>query len=156
MNEKSDFLKRVEEGIKKRNEAYKAWWEALPEARKNEYTALKVFNSDVERGAKEYHLKMCRDVLDLISELKPDGENKVVPIGLAIHGTVPVVFVAVGGRDKRGQNADEVCKYEKSSVSPMHFMATFDTNPFGMMAERHEPIPGMGVDWRVDYHPASE
>lgn len=80
-------------------QAFRSWWEGLPQERQKDYDDLKVFSSDNEN--KEYVLRKCRFALELISSLRSEDGRKVIPVGLAIHGELPVVFIQAQGHETK-------------------------------------------------------
>lgn len=130
----------LQEALKRRLEEqetlYQEWLMRLPEEKKLEYLNLKVFGSEYHDKSTEFHLRRCYRILDKILPMKNANGESVKPVGLAVHGSLPVVYVEVPGRDKRFENKDEVVEYAPEKDKARRFKATFDTNPFGVASER--------------------
>lgn len=142
-------LEKIHAEISRREEAYQAWWNALSDDRKEQYRNLKVFGSDSGNDL-DYHLKICRDILDLASNLTPSEAGEAKVAGLAIHGSTPVVYFEVAGRYKRGENRDEISLRIRNGVS--EFQSTFDTTPFGIKSAKRDIGETMkSMDYVLEY-----
>lgn len=88
--------------------AFDAWLANISQERRKKYEELRVFSSDVKD--KEFVFRKCRFALELVDSLKSDDGRRVLPVGLAIHGTNCVVFIQAEGHEtvKGRENFNEL------------------------------------------------
>ncbi len=177
MIDNSDLLKKVAERKIIRDQLYSDWWNSLSPSRQSAYHNLRTINSDVNAGkppsknnndqvkqafvtksaeVTQFILFKCRMLLDLIDQMEDQQGNKITPVGIAIHGTVPVVFVQVGGQEtKAGTNLNTVSlvpnflKDNKQGI----IKTSFDPNPFNIPATKPQLFNDSDIttgDWWVD------
>ena len=134
-----EFLSRVNEVIETRRQEYRSWWDNLPEERKNVYQNLRVLGSDESEKGLNYHLYKCWQLLDIVDRLIDKDEKHVIPKGLSIHGSSPVVLVQIEGQEiPRHQSMNQIWQSEVpvGGVMTKFSKATFDTTPFGIKSEQ--------------------
>lgn len=131
-----DLRDELRRRLEEQEAQYQEWLMSLNEETRTAYQALKIFGSEYQDKTNEFHLKRCYRILDKIALMRDSSGEMVRPVGLAVHGSIPVVYVEVPGRDKRFENKDEVKEYAPEKGKERRFKATFDTNPFGVASER--------------------
>jgi len=134
-------------------EKYQNWWSNLPETRREEYLKLRTWDSD-SKGNIESHIQRCRNVLELISTMESEDHRKIIPLGLAIHGSVPVVFIEPQGHEKpKWESKDEIGQYIDYKTDTPKFESDINTSEYGLPAKRRE---GMRVEYEIDIDEANK
>ena len=143
------FEEKRREAERKRvldTEKFGKWWNELSDERKKSYEELALFASD-SRDNLQQHIQRCRDILELISNLKSDDNRQIRPIALAIHGTCPIVFIQAEGHEKpNGESKDEIIQLESWGTGERIFQSDIDTTEYGLPAKYKNPVVKYVID----------
>ena len=109
-----DQLKEIaKERVRADEIKFDSWWNKLSEERRTEYGKLRIFSSDGGDELK-YHQRRCRYLLEVISGLKNEEGKMVRPVGLAIHGSYPVVLIQAEGHETpKGESLNVITYTER-------------------------------------------
>lgn len=140
---KLDIVKLKEEAARRSEadkQAFNLWWESISQDRQKEYSELSIISSDVEN--KEYVLRKCRYLLELMSGLESTDRRKFVPVGLAIHGDLPVVYYQAQGHETaRWESYKEMTQFPNfSGEAEERFYSDIDTSKYGIASIRSGPF----------------
>ncbi len=139
---KLDIVKLKEEAARRSEadkQAFGLWWNKLSQERQKEYLDLRVFSSDYDD--KEFVLRKCRYILELMNSLKSADGRRIRPMGLAIHGELPVVFFQAGGHETEvGVSFNSMTHKPFEKNSEEKFFSDVDTGEYGIASEKTGPL----------------
>lgn len=114
---------------------FQHWLESMSQKRRESYLDLDLVGSDNKN--KEYVLRECRFALELIDSMRSDDERKIVSVGIAIHGSCPVVLIQAQGHEtisgKESLNElTEIITFPKEGGENTTYYCSVDTSEYGV------------------------
>ena len=114
---------------------YIDWWKGLSGEKKSVCESLKL-QKNKGGNSREYFLERCREILDLIFNLKNCNDKWIVPIGVTVQGKSPVVYIKTEKSDngKYLNGCRIVLNRRKDGKSD--FFSSIDTSEYGLPAKK--------------------
>jgi len=139
-------IEQIKEEVQRRKEVkereFNDWWNNLSPERQEEYKQLRIFDTDRSKPELNDHLYECRSILDLIYPLASSDGRKIIPVAMAIHGTLPVVFAQFQGHEtEKGRSMNEITQ-GKVHDEQYRFYSDVDTTEYGL------PISETSAIWK--------